>query len=156
MSDLKKFDYEGHPVTFEFVEGNKMVNATQMAKTFGKRVDNFMRLKGTKDYILLLKSRYSDVREREVVRIVQGGTPELQGTWIDEKLALKFAAWLSPEFELWVYDRIFELLTEGMTQLPQNKKELQFYLQKIMDNTNENRILLKSLPIKGLDLDKLT
>jgi len=29
------------------------------------------------------------------------------------KLALKFAAWLSPEFELWVYDRIEELLLEA-------------------------------------------
>jgi hypothetical protein len=30
---------------------------------------------------------------------------------MDKKLALKFAVWLSPEFELWVYDRIQELLT---------------------------------------------
>ncbi|MEM1121660.1 MAG: KilA-N domain-containing protein, partial [Bacteroidota bacterium] len=41
-----------------------------------------------------------------------------QGTWMDEKLALKFAAWLSPNFELWVYDRIQELLTTGKTELP--------------------------------------
>jgi len=43
----------------------------------------------------------------------------LQGTWMDEKLALKFAAWLSPEFELWVYDRIQELLTTGKTEIKQ-------------------------------------
>lgn len=117
MSNLKKFDYKGHPVTFEFADGTKMVNATEMAKPFKKRIDNYLRLKSTKDYILLLESRYSDVREREVLRIVQGGTPELQGTWFDEKLALKFAAWLSPEFELWVYDKIEELLKTGITQL---------------------------------------
>lgn len=34
-----------------------------------------------------------------------------------EKLALKFAAWLSPEFELWVYDRIQELLLQGHTAI---------------------------------------
>jgi len=39
------------------------------------------------------------------------------GTWMNQKLALKFAGWLSPEFELWVYDRIEELLTTGRTQL---------------------------------------
>lgn len=121
MSKLTKFDYQGHPITFEFEDGTKMVNATEMAKPFGKRVDNYMRLKSTKDYILLLESRYSDVREREVLRIVQGGTPELQGTWFDEKLALKFAGWLSPEFELWVYDRIEELLKTGVTRIDDNK-----------------------------------
>ena len=36
---------------------------------------------------------------------------------MDEKLALKFAAWLSPRFELWVYDRIQELITTGETRL---------------------------------------
>ena len=36
---------------------------------------------------------------------------------MDEKLALKFAAWLSPRFELWVYDRVQELLTTGETHL---------------------------------------
>ena len=54
---------------------------------------------------------------REVLRVIKGGVPELQGTWMDEKLALKFAAWLSPEFELWVYDRIQELITTGVTRL---------------------------------------
>ena len=51
------------------------------------------------------------------MRVIKGGTKELQGTWMDEKLALKFAACLSPEFELWVYDRIQELLTKGETSL---------------------------------------
>ncbi|GJM34786.1 MAG: hypothetical protein DHS20C18_37870 [Saprospiraceae bacterium] len=34
-----------------------------------------------------------------------------------QKLALKFAAWLSPRFELWAYDRIQELLLSGETRL---------------------------------------
>ena len=123
MSDIVKFDYEGQPITFEFADGNKMINATQMAKPFNKRVNDFLRLQGTKDVILLLESRYGNPRngpnepKKEVLRVVQGGTPELQGTWMDEKLALKFAAWLSPAFELWVYDRIQELLTTGQTSL---------------------------------------
>lgn len=117
MSDIINFTYDGQAISFEFSDGNKMIHANQMAKPFGKRVDNFLRLQGTKEFILLLEARYSDVREREILRVMQGGTPELQGTWMDEKLALKFAAWLSPEFELWVYDRIQELLTTGSTSL---------------------------------------
>ena len=120
---IKKFDYEGKPITFEFKDGNKMVNATEMAKSFNKLVGGFLRTKSTKDYIILLKARYADLHngKKEVLRVVQGGAPELQGTWMDEKLALKFAAWLSPAFELWVYDRIQELLTTGKTELPDHR-----------------------------------
>ena len=62
-------------------------------------------------------------QKKEVIRVVKGGDAKegLQGTWMDEKLALKFAAWLSPEFELWVYDRIFELLITGKTELPEHR-----------------------------------
>ena len=50
MSDIIKFNYEGHEISFEFSDGNKMIHANQMAKPFGKRIDNFLRLKETKEY----------------------------------------------------------------------------------------------------------
>jgi len=120
MADIKKFEYKEQSISFEFEDGNRMINATEMAKPFKKRVNDFLRLQGTKDYIILLESRYGDSRNgvnKQVLRIIQGGSPELQGTWMDEKLALKFASWLAPEFELWVYDRIEELLKTGKTEL---------------------------------------
>ena len=121
MSGVTKFDYGGQTISFEFADGNKMINATEMARPFRKQIGHFLTLQGTKDYILLLESRYRDSdiggMAREVLRVIKGGVPELQGTWMDEKLALKFAAWLSPEFELWVYDRIQELITTGSTRL---------------------------------------
>jgi len=100
-----------------------MINATEMAKPFGKPVANFLRLDETKQYLQLLEERYSDLniarKSREVLRVVKGGDAKAgeQGTWMDEKLALKFAAWLSPAFELWVYDKIQDLLTSGKTEL---------------------------------------
>ena len=122
MSELTKFDYEGNNITFVFTDGNKMVNATEMAKPFGKPVGNFLRLAETKKYIQVLEERYSHLniaQNREVLRVIKGGDAAegQQGTWMDEKLALKFAAWLSPKFELWVYDRIFELLITGKTEI---------------------------------------
>jgi len=126
MSELVQFDYEGQPINFEFSDGNKMINATEMIKAFPeKRINNFLRTQQTKDFILLLEERYAKKRiaqnspKREVLRVVKGGdaSEKLQGTWMDEKLALKFAGWLSARFELWVYDRIQELLTTGQTSL---------------------------------------
>ena len=124
MGDLIKFNYDGQAISFEFADGNRMINATGMARPFpDKRINNFLRNQQTKDYLVLLEKRYANSRigpnkqPREVLRVVKGGEPQLQGTWMDEKLALKFAAWLSPEFELWVFDRIQELLTTGQTSL---------------------------------------
>lgn len=101
MSDITLFEYDGQSISFEFADGNKMVNATQMEQPFGKPVGNFLRLKETKQYIQLLEERYSDLniaQNREVLRVIKGGDAAegLQGTWMDEKLALKFASWLSP------------------------------------------------------------
>lgn len=122
MSNITKFNYQGANISFEFSDGNKMINATEMAKPFGKPVGNFLRLAETKHYIELLQKRYSDVNiapQRQAIRVIKGGAAKdgLQGTWMDERLALKFASWLSPEFEMWVYDRIFELLLTGKTAL---------------------------------------
>lgn len=126
MSSVQEFEYDGQQITFEFQDGNRMINATQMAKPFGKKVAGFLRLDGTKKYIDLLEKRYAEmhivdnqaVNKREVLRVIKGGLDtQNQGTWMDEKLALKFAAWLSQEFELWVYDRIEELLLTGKTEL---------------------------------------
>lgn len=103
-----------------------MINATEMAKPFGKKVGHFLENRNSKAFIALLNERHrnSDIAsKKEVIRVVKGGDASLglQGTWMDEKLALKFAAWLSPAFELWVYDKIQELLTTGKTELTETK-----------------------------------
>lgn len=127
MSKITQFNYEGNEISFEFEAGYKMINATEMARRFdGKFVADFLRLKGTKEYIALLEKRYGDSHiapEDLVLRVIKGGNVAdgLQGTWMEEKLALKFAAWLSPEFELWVFDRIYELLLTGKTEIKEHR-----------------------------------
>jgi hypothetical protein len=117
--EIVKFDYKGQPVTFEYVEGHRMVNATEMARPFKKLPGNFLRLKSTKEFVLALDKRYSDVNNGpvEALRVIQGGDSEFQGTWMSEHLALRFAGWLEPMFEVWVYERILELITTGKTEL---------------------------------------
>ena len=138
--DLKTFEFEGKRITFDFGDGEQMVNATEMVKAFDKRLDNFLRLKQTKEFISVLESVPSHVREHQVIRAVSGGKYELRGTWVNDILALKLAAWLSPQFEIWVYTKIKELLTTGKAELNPhliNDKELLFYLKKITDSTLE-------------------
>jgi hypothetical protein len=83
-----------------------------MAKPIGKLPADFMRLEQTKQFIEVLKKRSNMGNP-----IIESSAGNQGGTWAHQKLALKFAAWLNPRFELWVYDRIEELLRDGYTKL---------------------------------------
>ncbi|TXF82282.1 KilA-N domain-containing protein [Neolewinella aurantiaca] len=52
MPDIKRFEYDGKVVTFQLEEGASFVNATEMAKPFGKQPKDFLRTAGTKAFIL--------------------------------------------------------------------------------------------------------
>ena len=144
--ELQVFEYEGKRITFDFGDGNEMVNATEMRKVFpNRRMNDFLRLKQTQEFIELLEAQDGNSRhgdKQRVLRIVRGGNdPSLRGTWMNETLALKFAAWLNPKFELWVYGKIKELLLTGKTELNSKPevdiKTLEFVFQKIKDNAME-------------------
>ena len=163
--DIAKFEYEGHEITFDFGDCNKIVNATQLIKVFpDKKMINFLRNKQTKEYIAMLEERYANSRngrKREVLRVVQGGSnPELQGTWMDEKLALKFAAWLSPSFELWVYDRIHELLTTGKTELKRKEESgvirgLRMIVDQLAEQERTNEKFRVAIESNGTRIDNI-
>lgn len=105
------FQYNGSPITFQ--KGDSvMVNATEMAKPFGKRCNDFLSSKSTKELIVSLSAK-TGISATGLVSVNQGGNN--QGTWLHEDLALIFAQWLSPDFYLWCNDRIKELLQYGMT-----------------------------------------
>ena len=141
MPKLQVFEYNQHKITFDFGDGNRMINATQMARAFNKLPANFLKSKQSQAFIDVLKKRYSNSNNENIVRIIQGGDARLQGTWMCEKLALKFAAWLSPEFEVWVYDRIHELLHKGYTTLqPQSKPPQKITFIYFFKATHLNRV----------------
>lgn len=108
---LKK-EFEGFEIDFEpfMRQRNVMVNATQMAKVFGKQVVAFMRNEDSQEFISeCLKSENSHFLgvEKETDLYM---SKQKSGTWMHRVLALKFAAWLNPKFELWVYLTIEEIL----------------------------------------------
>ena len=89
-----------------------MVNATEMAKKFGKRPVDWLQNAQTESYLAeLSKVRKSTLAD--LVRVTKGGNNS--GTWMHEDVAIEFARWLSPAFAIWCNDRIKELLTVGMT-----------------------------------------
>lgn len=122
------FKYQGNSISFDFGEDHKMINATEMAKPFGLKPAHFLRMKQTKAFINVLKKQVAN-SQLEIVTVTRGGFGH--GTWMHEKLALKFAAWLSPDFELWVFDRIQELLLKGHTAIVPAKEPV---IEPVKDN----------------------
>ena len=121
----KVFSYDNNPITFQLGEAT-MVNATEMAKPFGKRPVDWLRLPTTQEFLKqLCEVRKSDITPEVgkshngfVVTVKGGNDRTAQGTWLHEDMALEFARWLSPAFAIWCNDRIKELMRYGMTATP--------------------------------------
>lgn len=130
MTAIQKFVYGGSVIEFDVMGNEIMINATEMAKLFGKKTAHFLENEQTKAFIKALsQSRNSDFGK--IVKVIKGGIN--QGTWMNRRLALKFAGWLSPEFELWVYDTI-ERIMFGYTDEVKNSHE---QLKMIPDRIKE-------------------
>ncbi len=109
------FQYEGSPITFSN-GGSVMVNATEMAKPFGKLPAGWLRNQQTQEFIKELSNMRNCIYA-ELVQVNSGSSENGGGTWLHEDVALEFARWLSPKFAIWCNDRIKELLTKGTTSL---------------------------------------
>ena len=103
--------FNGNAISFLLGKDNgMMVNATEMAKAFGRQVNHFMDAEPTKNFIeACLNSRLNGNIRFETVDDLYASRQK-SGTWMHRVLALKFAAWLDPYFEVWVYTTIEELL----------------------------------------------
>ncbi len=122
--NIQKFQFEDVEIEFDLRQGkNMMVNATEMAKTFGKEVARFMENDSTQKFIdACLNTRnssYLGLENREDLFTSR----QKSGTWMHRILALKFAAWLSPDFEVWVYMTIDKLLYEFAQEIEDSISE---------------------------------
>lgn len=131
MTNIIKFEYNGNEIEFEHGDG-VMINATEMARSFGKEVKHWFENQGTFDFINTLAAHKgispigkipTSLNTKELakayptlIHVVKGGLGK-QGTWFQEDVALEFAHWLSPNFAIWCNDHIKELLTNGHTEI---------------------------------------
>lgn len=125
QNSIVTFSYEGTPVSFSKGEG-VMVNATEMAKPFGKTPKDWLRTNPSKEFISTLSS-VRHICPTELVVVNQGGS--VQGTWMHEDVALEFARWLSPKFAIWCNDRIKQLLTHGVATVADDDAALLHAMQ---------------------------
>lgn len=142
---IVKFNYNGNLVAFDNSNG-VMVNATEMAKPFGKRVSDWLSNQYTKEFIAeLTVTRKSATADYQAVIIRQGGDPQNQGTWLHEDAALEFARWLSPKFAIWCNDRIKELLTKGVTTAANDDEAILHAIQVLQKRVEDSKARQREL-----------
>jgi hypothetical protein len=102
---------------FEVKDG--MVNLTKIGKHFNKDVRVWTRSKKVKEFIDKLDQN-SGVQN---LHTVENGQNE-RGTFGTEKVALKFAEYISTDFEIWANDKIHTLLQTGKVEMKSSPKPL--------------------------------
>lgn len=113
------FIFNGNKITFQFGNGDIMVNVTEFAKAFpNKNLSTIVNSKEIQEYTIEL-SAIKNFIATDLLRVENG-----IGTWAHQRVALRIAQKLSTQFAIWVDERIEELLRHGLTATPQKIDEL--------------------------------
>lgn len=155
MNEIKVFNYQNSEITF--ANGKSvMVNATQMAKTFGKMPSGWLRTKQSEEYISTLSAMRNCI-PTDLVEVINGGAN--YGTWMHEDVAIEFARWLSPSFAIWCNDRIKELLTQGVTTIGNDDEAIMRAMlilqQRVKDSQQKIQILEGESEIQQQEIKSL-
>lgn len=107
----KTFSYNGNDVLFD-TKDDVMVNATQLAKIYGKRPNDYLSLPATNQLINAITRKYG-IAENQLIRAERGGTTP--GTWMHRLIVVDFCQWLDIDLKLWCTEKLDELMRYGMT-----------------------------------------
>jgi phage antirepressor YoqD-like protein len=107
----KTFSYNGNEVLFD-IKDDVMVNATQLAKIYGKRPNDYLSLPATNQLINAITRKYG-IAENQLVRTERGGIAP--GTWMHRLIVVDFCQWLDIDLKLWCTEKLDELMRYGMT-----------------------------------------
>lgn len=128
----KIFSYNGNKVTMRMQEGVVYVNLTEFAKPFpSKNLTQIINSQEIKEYISAL-SELQNYSSADLLIVRKGGNISHQGTWAHQKVALRVAQKLSPEFAVWVDTKIEELLTTGHCSVQQQYQIPQSFGEALM------------------------
>jgi hypothetical protein len=114
-TQIEAREWNGHPIQRRQMDG--YVNATAMCRAGGRRWNHYQANERTQAYIqaLAADAGIPATGNPGLICSIQGGRPELQGTWIHARLAVDLARWISPAFAVWMDGWFLEQFT---TPLP--------------------------------------
>lgn len=158
--DALEFIYQDTEIHFLLGnEKNVMVNATEMAKAFGKRTSDFLQNQSTKDFIKEVELTLNSVNSN--IKLVENRGQS--GMYFERKLALKFATWLDVKFEVWVINTIDNLLFgkanivgQKISDSEKKKLDIAILTEKVkkLGNEDVNKLLLEIDELKKIESEK--
>lgn len=117
MNNVLPFEYQGKTVRFS-TDG--WINATEVAKRFGKKPIKWLELPSTKSYMAAMVRHLSNEvlkSDLKLVETVRGRGKA--GTWLHPKLGVRFAQWLDDDFAVWCDEQVDALLRGAPSALDQ-------------------------------------
>lgn len=138
MNNIQIFEYNGSPISFDNGE-TRMVNATEMAKPFGKQAKDWLKTQSTKEFLATL-SEVKKILSHDLVQVTHG---DHGGTWMHEDVALEFARWLSPKFAIWCNERIKDLVSSNL--VPKTFRQALLLAARQQEQIEEQQRLLANL-----------
>jgi len=161
------YEYEKKQIEF-LLSGDMMINATEMAAVYGKRVIDFTRRPETILYVEKLSKRaigefkgedftpffaqFGNLSPEKVVKSVNSvpiliTIPGREGaTWMHRWLAIDFAMWLDLDFKIWIIEKIDYLLinfSNKQRELLNRKQELIKKRDEILTRNQNNPEVLE-------------
>ena len=146
MNSIKTVSFGNFLVSFR---DDAFLNATAIAKQYGKRVGDYLRNDRTQEYIEALAENLSRTRKitlnkKQLVAVKNGGTNN--GTWLHPKLAIDFARWLDPKFAVWCDEQIEQLLSGSLQPKPTKALPNGLTAEQIETVKKLHNALVKSAP----------
>lgn len=157
MNELITRTWNDTPISRRASDG--YVNATAMAKANGKHLPHYMATERAKEYMDAL-SPVVGIPTTGLKETNQGGTPELQGTWIHPRLAVDLARWISPAFAVWMDGWFLENVAQPAepmttTHLDEIRQACNL-LRDISDLADPGRSVLENAVIRLFDGSEAT
>jgi hypothetical protein len=154
MQTMQVFTYKNQEIEFDPSSSALMVNATEMAKIFGKRTDVFLKTDHAQAFIKVLKlpPNGGSLGIKSTDDIIQ--ERGRNGLWMHRILALKFAAWLDPNFELWVYQTIDEILFGAYRRMEESLRLSAQRKNRIDELKNALGVSSEFLELQRLELEE--
>lgn len=142
------YNYNGNNITFQLGNGDVMVNLTDVAKAFPeKNLSQIINSLEIQEYVRRL-TEIKNYSSADLLIVRKGGNNlSKQGTWAHQKVALRVVQKLSPDFAIWVDEKIEELLRNGVATIS-NEDEAIYnamnILQKRLEASKQKLQMLES------------
>ena len=132
-TNLSVFAFNDKQIRFESRDGQIWVSLTDMARATGKRINHWLDQKSTQEFLTALNESVVNNSDagipasaqpqgfEAVLDVNKGGTPQKQGTWAVDEVAIDFAQWCNVKFRIWVNRTIKEILSGQFQSVPKTQ-----------------------------------